>query len=83
MYTLCMNTKFVGIKEFRKNIAKYARESLETRHIIVSHNKPIFEIKPFDKVESLDSLFEAILEAKEDVAAGRVHSHEEVLKMLS
>ena len=78
-----MNTKFVGIKEFRQNISKYAKGAKKTRYVVVRHKKPLFEIKSFDDDESIDSLFESIQEARRDVAEGRVYTHEQIMKMLS
>lgn len=83
VYTFYMNTQFVGIKDFRQKIAEYAKKASEnkTRYIVVSHKKPLFEVTPFDEDETLDSFFAEIIEAKKDVAAGRVHTQEEVLAM--
>lgn len=78
-----MNTKFVGIKEFRQNISEYAKKAGSTRFIIVNHKKPLFEIKAFEKNETLDSLFASIIQAKEDVSRGRVYTQEQMLEMLS
>lgn len=49
VYTLTMNTKFVGIKDFRQNISEYAKRAQkgDSRFVIMNRNKPLFEIKPF------------------------------------
>lgn len=80
-----MNTKFVGMKEFRGNIAEYARKARvdKTRFIVVSHKKPLFEVTPFSEDTDLDSLYTSITQAKKDVAEGRVYSHAQMVKMLS
>lgn len=80
-----MNTKFIGIKEFRQNITAYAKKARagKTRFVVMSHKKPLFEVIPFDNDVELDSVYEAIARAKEDVAKGRVYTHDEILKMLS
>ena len=80
-----MNTKFVGIKEFRQNIAGYAKKarSAKTRFVIVNRTKPLFELKPFAENESLDSLFSEVRKAEKDIAAGRFYTHNEVLKELA
>jgi len=85
VYTFCMNTQFVGIKDFRQKIAEYARKASEnkTRYIVVSHKKPLFEVTPFDEDKTLESFFAEILEAKNDVKEGRIHTEEEVLAMLA
>lgn len=79
-----MNTKFVGIKDFRGKIAEYAKKARveKTRYIIVSHKKPLFEVTPFNQSETLDSLFASIIEAKKDIDDGRIHSEKEVLAIL-
>lgn len=77
-----MNTKFIGIKDFRQNISKYAKSAKSTRYIVVSHNKPLFEVTPFEENETLDSFYESIIKAKKDVAEGRVHTEKEVFAML-
>jgi PHD/YefM family antitoxin component YafN of YafNO toxin-antitoxin module len=80
-----MNTQFIGIKDFRQKIAEYAKKAStnKTRYIVMSHKKPLFELKPFDEEETLDSFVAEIMEAKEDIAAGRVYSQEEVLAMFN
>lgn len=85
VYTSCMNTQFIGIKDFRQKIAEYAKKASEhkTRYIVVSHKKPLFEVTPFVDGETLDSFFAEILEAKKDIAEGRTHTEEEVIAMLA
>ena len=79
-----MNTKFVGIKDFRGKIAEYAKKARveKTRYIIVSHKKPLFEVTPFDESETLDSFYASIIEAKRDIDEGKVYSEEKMLAML-
>lgn len=79
-----MNTKFIGIKEFRQNIANYAKQArtANTRFVVVNRNKPLFEITPFTEEESLDSLFAALQAGRKDVAAGRVYSETDILTEL-
>jgi len=85
VYTFNMNTQFIGIKDFRQKIAEYARKASETntRYIVVSHKKPLFEVTPFAESETLDSFFAEIIEAKKDVAEGRVYSEEDIIAMLA
>jgi PHD/YefM family antitoxin component YafN of YafNO toxin-antitoxin module len=75
-------TKFVGIKEFRQNIAQLVKtaQSKKERIIVMNRNKPLFEIKPFAEDEYLDSLVADVAAAREDIAAGRVYTEEEILK---
>ena len=76
-----MNTKFIGVKEFRQNIAAYAKKarSAKTRYIVVNRNVPLFELTPFDESESLDSIFNEVMKAKADVAAGKFYTQEQIL----
>jgi hypothetical protein len=76
-----MNTQFIGIKDFRQKIAEYAKKAStqKTRFIVMSHSKPLFELKPFDESETLNSFVADILEAKKSVAAGEVVSEADIL----
>ena len=42
-----MTTQFVGLKEFRQNIASYHAKAKKNgwRYIVLNHNKPIWEVK--------------------------------------
>jgi hypothetical protein len=79
-----MNTKFIGVKDFRQNISDYAKRARNnnTRFIVMNRNKPLFEIKPFAEDEYLDSFVSSMIKAEADVAAGRVISHEALVKKL-
>jgi len=79
-----MNTKFVGIKDFRQNIAKYAEQARDgkARLVVMNRTKPLFEIKPFTDDVYLDEFVADIKQAEADVAAGRVYTQEEVRKEL-
>lgn len=80
-----MNTKFIGIKEFRKNISSYARkaQSENERFIVMNRNTPLFEIKSFSPDTDLTVLFRDIKAAQSDIKKGDTYSHAEVFKMLS
>lgn len=79
-----MNTKFIGVKDFRQNMADYAKKARNktSRYVIMSRNIPLFELKPFDEDETLESFFNEIMEAKADVEAGRIFSHDEIVSGL-
>lgn len=80
-----MTTKFVGVKEFRQNMAKIVKRSRKKneRIIVLRRNQPLFEIKPISEEDILLEEFESdIREALEDIKAGRTYSQEEVEKML-
>ncbi|MEY3783887.1 MAG: hypothetical protein RLZZ230_209 [Candidatus Parcubacteria bacterium] len=77
-----MNTKFIGIKDFRQNIAEYAKkaQTQKARYVVMNRNKPLFEITPFEEDENYDSLYNAVMKAKADVAEGNYSTQEEVMK---
>lgn len=78
-----MKLKLIGMKEFRQNMAKYAREvkKVDTRLIVLRKNEPIFEIRPVDKKEiALEKLEIELIEAEKQIKRGEVVSHEEIMK---
>ncbi len=79
-----MNTKFIGVKDFRQNISDYVKraQNSDTRFIVMNRNKPLFEIKPFAEDEYLDSFVSSVLKAEAEVEAGKFHTEEEVMKEL-
>jgi prevent-host-death family protein len=82
---MAINTKFIGVKDFRTNISDYVKRARKTnvRFVVVSHNKPLFEVTPFAEDETLDTLFADILAAQRDVKEGRVYTQEEILAELA
>jgi len=80
-----METKFIGIKEFRQNISDFAKKAQanKTKFVVVNRNKPLFELVPFKEGTTLDSFFNDVLAAKKDVQEGRVHTQEEILSELT
>jgi len=80
-----MNTKFIGVKEFRQNISDYAKEArrADMRLIIVNRNKPLFELKPFAADQTLDSLFTELTKAEKDIKAGKFITQEAMLAELA
>ena len=79
-----MNTKFIGVKDFRQNMADYAKkaQSKKTRFVVMNRSKPLFEITPFEEDEDYSSLYDELMKAKTDVAAGNFYTHEEVARKL-
>ncbi len=80
-----MNTKFVGIKDFRANISDYVTRARKknARYIVVNRNKPLFELTPFAEDVTLDTLFSDILAAKRDIREGKLYTHDDILAELS
>ncbi len=80
-----MTTKFIGVKEFRQNIAKIAKNSKKNnqRLVILNRNTPIFEVRPLSNKEfTLESLSLGIQQGLNDARAGRVYSQADVEAML-
>lgn len=80
-----MTTKFIGVKEFRQNIAKFAKSSKKNnqRIVILNRTTPILEVRPIsDKDANLDNLMLKIQRGLDDAKAGRFYTHEQVEEML-
>jgi hypothetical protein len=80
-----MTTKFVGLKDFRQNLATYTKEAKikKIRLIILKKNVPVLEVKALDEKEfTLEKLAAEIAEARKQVKEGKVYTHEEVIKKL-
>jgi len=79
-----MNTKFIGVKDFRQSIAEYAKraQSGTDRYVVMNRNQPLFEIKPFTKNDTIDSCVAEVLAAEQAVQQGEVYSEADVLKQL-
>lgn len=77
-----MNTKIIGIKDFRANISNYidkARKG-DKRYVVMNRNKPLFEIKPFEEDKEIEDIFFDILKSKDDIKNGRLYSQDNILK---
>ncbi|HEX3099621.1 MAG TPA: hypothetical protein VHQ41_01470 [Patescibacteria group bacterium] len=80
-----MTTKFVGVKEFRQNIAKFAKSSKKNKQrlVILNRNVPIFEVRPISEKDfTLEKLSSKIERGLKDVKAGRVYTQAQVMKSL-
>ena len=78
-----MTTRFVGIKEFRQNIASYTKNSKikNIRIVVLKKNVPVFEVKPIDEGEFvLEKLQKDVSKAREDVKKGNVYTHDQIMK---
>ena len=78
-----MTTRFVGMKEFRKNLSTYAKNAKKynIRYIVFRKNVPIFEVNIVDEKEIAKAkLAEEIATAREDVRMGKVYTQEEIMK---
>ena len=80
-----MTTRFIGIKEFRQNISKFAAQARRTkqRFILMNNQDPIFEIRPLSKKDAtLEGLVLRLKKAEDDIKAGRYYTQEQVEKMI-
>ncbi len=80
-----MTTRFIGMKEFRQNMAKISEDAYKKnqRLVILRKNRAIFEIRPLSKEQAFeDEILLRVEEAKEDHKAGRTYSQTDVEKLL-
>jgi len=78
-----MNTKFIGVKEFRQNMAKLAKRAQDKneRLVVLRKNEPIFEVRPFKNGENvLTRLLNELQEAQAEVSSGKFYTEEEIIK---
>ncbi len=78
-----MTTQFIGLKDFRQNMASYTKlaKKKNIRFIILRKNVPVLEIKALDEKDfTLEMLTEEIREAREQVTKGETYSQEEIMK---
>ncbi len=80
-----MNTKIIGLKEFRQNLSAYTKQvqSKKMRLIVLNKNIPLIEVKPVEEKEFiLENLREEVAEARAEVKRGEVYTLDEIEKML-
>lgn len=78
-----MTTQFVGLKEFRQNLATYTTKvaSQKTRLIILKKNRPVLDVRGLDEEAMfLEKLAQDVAKARDDVKKGRVHSQKKILR---
>lgn len=78
-----MTTKFVGLKDFRQNLATYTKDAAvkSIRFIILKRNIPVLEVKPVDEKEiTLEKLAAELAEAEKDIKLGKVYSQEQIMR---
>lgn len=76
-----METKLIGIKQFRKDVTTLWKEAQKKniRYIVMYHAVPIFEVNPISQKEAiLEELAKDVAQGREDIAHGRVYTQEEV-----
>ena len=80
-----MNVQFIGIKEFRQNMAAICAAAVKKGQqlIIMRKNKPLFELRPLKpSQEGYAEFLRGVQESREDVKKGRSYSLKEVEKLL-
>lgn len=78
-----MTTKFIGLKDFRQNLATYTKEAKlkNIRYIILKKNIPVLEIKSVDEKEfTLEKLAAEVIEARKQIKKGKSYTQQEILK---
>lgn len=77
-----MLTKFIGMKEFRQNMATYTKNTKKgVRYVILRKNVPVLDVRPIDEKQfAFEKLSAELEEAEKDIREGRVYSQEEVMK---
>lgn len=78
-----MTTKLLGIKDFRQNLAGYAKTAKDKDicFIILRKNIPVLEVKSVDEKKfALEKLTREIKEAREQVKKGKIYSQEEIMQ---
>lgn len=80
-----MVTKFVGVKEFRQNIATIAQKAQQgkARYVVMSRNKPLFAVQPFAASDTLDTLVADLAQAQADIGKGKFYTAEQILADIS
>lgn len=78
-----MTTKLVGFKDFRQNLASYAKtvKNGEIRLIVLRKNIPVLEVNAInEKTFALEKLALEIAEAREQVKKGQVYTQKEIME---
>ncbi|MEK7673377.1 MAG: hypothetical protein AAB373_05855 [Patescibacteria group bacterium] len=78
-----MTTQFLGIKDFRQNLATFTKKSKNEniRYIILKKNVPVFEVRPIDEKDFvLEKLVQDVKHAEEQIKKGNYYTQEEVMK---
>lgn len=79
-----MITKFIGMKEFRQNLAHYTeaiREDGNVSYIILRKNVPVLKVSPVDEKEfMMEKLKQELDEAEASYRRGEYYTQEEIMK---
>jgi len=78
-----MITKFIGMKEFRRNLATYTRTAAAQgiQYVILKKNVPVLKVSPIDEKEfAMEKLRQELDEAEASYRRGEYYTQEEIMK---
>lgn len=78
-----MKYKFIGMKEFRQNLATYTAQSKREniKYIILKKNVPVLEVSPLDEKKfALEKLTTELDAAEKEIAHGKFYTQDEVMR---
>lgn len=79
-----MATKFIGMKEFRQNLAHYTDEAQKDKSsfIVLKKNTPVLLVQAIDPKEfEVAVLKKQLQEAKDEIDKGNYYTHDQVKEM--
>lgn len=80
-----MTTKFIGIREFRQNMARVSADARRKKYrlVILRKNKPVFAVTPLSEKEMFEQdLLHRVEKAEKDLKAGRTLTTTEIHQRL-
>lgn len=77
-----MLTKFIGMRQFRDNLASYTKNTKKgVRYVVLKKNIPVLEVRPIDEKQfAMEKLSAELEEAEKNVREGKVYTQEEIMK---
>lgn len=83
---MIMTTQFIGIKDFRQNLARYTKQAQKKKiqYIVLRKNVPVFRVSPLDeKAMALEKLVAGIAESEDQIKNGEYYTQEEMFEMIT
>lgn len=78
-----MITKFIGVKDFRQNMAEYTAQAnkKKIKFIILKKNIPVLEVNPIDEKEyAYVKLSKELDDSEKQIKEGKFYTQKEVMK---
>jgi len=78
-----MTTRFIGIREYRRNLSKLIEEARKKNihFVVMRHSKIVAHVTPpTEKEMILEELVRDVAEAREQARRGEVYTEEEIAK---